>query len=49
MIASDKHAVRAGTSLLVVDGTDEAISRKVELSISPSRVPRHRLRRLVGF
>ncbi|MHB8289126.1 MAG: hypothetical protein ACYDEY_07815 [Acidimicrobiales bacterium] len=38
MIASDRKAVKVGSALLVIDGTDETLARKAELSICPNRV-----------
>ncbi len=32
VIASDRKAVKVGSALLVVDGTDETLARKAELS-----------------
>lgn len=49
MIASDRRAVKVGTSLLVVDGADQTLNRKAELSLRPARHQGRSLRRLVRF
>jgi putative transposase len=43
VIASDRQAVKVGTALLVVDGTDQVMCRKVEFSLRPSRGQKHAL------
>lgn len=45
MIASDRTAVKVGSALLVVDGTDETITRKAEFSLRPTRAQAHAIER----
>jgi putative transposase len=49
VIASDKKAQRVGTALLVVDGTDEVLNRKAEISLTPGRVKARSLSKLVSL
>ena len=49
VIASDRKAKRVGTALLVVDGTDEDLNRKAEISLFPGRVKARSLSRLVSL
>ena len=49
VIASDRRAKRVGTALLVVDGTDEDLNRKAEISLFPGRVKARSLSRLVSL
>lgn len=49
MIASDRQAVRVGSALLVVDGSDESLQRKAEFSLAPGRVRGRRLSKLVSL
>jgi putative transposase len=41
--------VRVGSALLVVDGTDESLHRKAEVSLAPGRVRGRRLSKLVSL
>ncbi len=43
VIASDRQALKVGTSLLVVDGVDETLTRKAEFSLRPTRGQAHAL------
>jgi len=45
VIASDRTALKVGSALLVVDGTDETVVRKAELSIRPTRAQAHAIER----
>ena len=49
MIASDRKALRVGSAKLVVDGTDETVCRKAEISLSPGRVKARALSQLVAL
>jgi putative transposase len=49
VIASDRLALKVGSSKLVVDGTDETLVRKAEISLSPGRVKARALDALVGW
>jgi putative transposase len=49
VIASDRQAVRVGSALLVVDGTDESLHRKAEFSLAPGRARGRRLSKLVSL
>jgi putative transposase len=49
VIASSNRAIRIGTATLVVDGTDETLTRKSEFSLSPGRVMARRLDRLIAL
>lgn len=49
VIASDRLAVRVGSALLVVDGTDTWLYRKAEFSLAPGRVRSRRLSKLVSL
>lgn len=49
VIASDRQALRFGSARLVVDGTDETLARKAEISLSPGRVKSRALARLVSL
>ena len=49
MIASDAKALRVGNALLVVDGTDETLTRKTEFSLAPGRVKARRLAKLISL
>ncbi len=49
VIASDRQALRVGSALLVVDGTDSSLNRKAEFSLVPGRVKSRRLSKLVSL
>jgi putative transposase len=49
VIASDRKAKRVGTALLVVDGTDQVLKRKAEISLVPGRVRARSLSKLVSL
>jgi putative transposase len=47
VIAADQQALRVGSAKLIVDGTDATLFRKVEISLSPSRVQARALPQLL--
>ena len=49
VIASDRGAKRIGTALLLVDGSDEVLNRKAEISLLPGRVKARSLSKLVAL
>jgi putative transposase len=49
VIASDRLALKVGSSKLVVDGTDETLARKAEFSLFPNRCQARALNALVDW
>jgi len=49
MIASDRVAIRVGTAKLVVDGTDETLTRQAKIALSPNRIQGRSLEGLVEW
>lgn len=49
MISSDRWALKVGSAKLVVDGTDEVLTRKAEVSLSPGRTKARALEALLEW